>query len=330
MEIGCLFPPTMDTHEHIRLAEELGYTRAYVYDSPAFLADAWMVLARAAEVTEEITIGVSVITPKLRHLISNTGSVATLSTLAPGRVEVVVGSGFTSQLMLGKPPARWSEVEEYVNAMRALLSGEDIEWDGATIGLRYGELCGVQPEPVKIRMAAHGPKGYAAAARSADGIVTNLAHHSQNTGIDDMSTVLVLYYGTVFGEDEPLDSDRIIDATGPCAAFQLHIGGEGVAAGTAEFREYQAALDAIPADRRHLETHRGHLIEVTDLERPLITPELIKQATGSGTAGEVRANLDGLEQAGIQGVLYGPMGPDIPRELEAFAEVAGVRARSFQ
>ena len=322
MEIGCLFPPTMDTPEHIRIAEELGYTRAYVYDSPAFLADAWMTLARAAEATSEIVIGVSVITPRLRHLIANTGAVATLSTLAPGRVEVVVGSGFTSQLMLGKAPARWAEVEEYVNGMRALLAGEDIEWDGATIGLRYGRLAGVRPEPVNIRMAAHGPKGYAAAARSADGIVTNLAHHTANTGIADMSTVLVLYYGTVVGADEPLDCDRVIDATGPCAAFQLHIGAEGVAADTPQYREYQAAIEAIEPAKRHLETHRGHLIEVTDLERPLITPDLVRTATGSGTPDEVRANLRGLEAAGIQGVLYGPMGPDIPRELAAFAEVA--------
>jgi 5,10-methylenetetrahydromethanopterin reductase len=326
MEIGCLFPPTLDTPEHIRVAEELGYSRAYVYDSPAFLADAWITLARAAHVTSEIILGVSAITPRLRHLIANTGAVATLSTLAPGRVEVVVGSGFTSQLMLGKTPAKWSEVETYVNAMRALLEGRDIEWDGATIGLRYGHLVGVKPGPVKIRMAAHGPKGYAAAARSADGIVTNLAHHSANTGLDDMSTVLALYYGTVLDAGEALDSDRVIDATGPCAAFQLHIGGEGVAGDTPQFREYQSALEAIDPAKRHLETHRGHLIEVTDLERPLITPDLIKQATGSGTADEVRANLRGLEEAGIQGVLYGPMGPDIPRELKAFADVARVAA----
>jgi 5,10-methylenetetrahydromethanopterin reductase len=326
MEIGCLFPPTMDTPGHIRVAEELGYSRAYVYDSPAFLADPWITLGRAADVTSEIVLGVAAITPRLRHLVANAGAVATLSTLAPGRVEVVVGSGFTSQLMLGKAPAKWSEVEAYVIAMRALLEGQDIEWDGATIGLRYGQLAGVDPTPVKIRMAAHGPKGYAAAARSADGIVTNLAHHTANTGLDDMSTVLALYYGTVVDEGEALDCDRVIDATGPCAAFQLHIGGEGVAGDTPQFREYQSALEAIDPAKRHLETHRGHLIEVTDLERPLITPDLIKQATGSGTADEVRANLRALEEAGIEGVLYGPMGPDIPRELNAFADAARVPA----
>ena len=54
-------------------------------------------------------------------------------------------------------------------------------------------------------------------------------------------------------------------------------------------------MTAFPADRRHLETHRGHLIEVTDLERPLVSADLIRATTGSGTRAEVRRNLDGIE-----------------------------------
>jgi 5,10-methylenetetrahydromethanopterin reductase len=327
MEIGCVFPPTIDTPRHIQVAEDLGYSYAYVYDSPAFLADAWMTLARAAERTSTIRIGVAVITPRLRHLVANAGAAATLCALAPGRVDVAVGSGFTSQLMLGKRPTTWSEVEEYVIGLRGLLRGEDIEWDGATIGLRYGSACGVTlPQEPVIRVAAHGPKGYAVAQRSADGVITNLAHHSANTGADDMSRWLILYYGTVLDDDEPVDCERAIDATGPAAAFQLHIGGEGVAGGTAEWQRFEEQMAQIPAEKRHLETHRGHLIEVTELERPLITADLIKRSTGTGTRDEVRRNLDAIEGHGVQGVLYGPMGRDIPRELTAFAQTAGVAA----
>jgi 5,10-methylenetetrahydromethanopterin reductase len=313
----------MDTPDHIRVAEDLGYKYAYVYDSPAFLADPWITLARAAELTSRVRIGVSVITPRLRHLVANAGAIATLSTLAPGRVDVTVGSGFTSQLMLGKGPARWAEVEKYVIGLRRLLNGEDIEWDGATVGLRYGRLCGVRlPTDVNIRVAAHGPKGYDVANRCADGVVTNLAHHQANTGADDMSKWLVLYYGTVCENGEPLDCDRVIDATGPAAAFQLHIGVEGVAGAAPEWRTYEEKMATFPPEIRHLETHRGHLIEVTDLERPLLTADLIKQSTGSGTREEVCQNLNQLETLGVQGVLYGPMGHDIPRELTAFAETA--------
>ncbi|MBS1843385.1 MAG: LLM class flavin-dependent oxidoreductase [Actinobacteria bacterium] len=327
MNIGCIFPPTIDTPDHIAVAEGLGYEYAYVYDSPSFLADAWMTLARAAERTSTIKIGVSVITPRLRHLIANAGAVATLATLAPGRTEVVVGSGFTSQLMLGEGPLRWAEVEDYVNGLRSLLRGEDVEWGGATIGLRHGDLSGVRiPAEVPIRVAAHGPKGYAVAARAADGMVTNLDHHSANTGAASMDKALVTYFGTVLDKGEALDCDRVIDATGPAAAFQLHIGVQGLVGGTAEAKAYEAHLASFPEGARHLETHRGHLIEVTEAERPLITPALIESATGTGTSDEVAAALSQIAASGVQGVLYGPMGPDIPRELEAFARCAGIGA----
>jgi 5,10-methylenetetrahydromethanopterin reductase len=329
MRFGCLFPPTIDTPEHIAVAESLGYESAFVYDSPAFLADSWMTLARTAERTSEITIGVSVITPRLRHLIANAGAAATLATLAPGRTEIVVGSGFTSQLMLGRGPVSWKEVEEYVNGLRTLLRGENLEWGGATIGLRHGELSGVQiPAEVPIRVAAHGPKGYAVADRSADGMVTNLSHHSANTGPSSMDQALIIYLGTVLEEGEPLDCDRVIDATGPAAAFQLHIGGEGIVADSPQVKAYQSHIASFPEAVRHLETHRGHLIEVTDAERPLITAELVRGGTGTGTQTEVEAALAEIESSGVEGVLYGPMGHDIPRELEAFARCAGIQARS--
>ena len=325
MEIGCLFQPTMDTPEHIRVAEELGYRYAYVYDSPAFLADAWITLARAAERTSRIRIGIAAITPRLRHLVANAGAIATLCTLAPDRVDVVVGSGFTSQLMLGKGPARWAEVEEYVLGLKALLRGEDIEWDGAIVGLRHGRLAGVVlPQEPPVLVAAHGPKAYAVAARSADGVITNLGHHSANTGADDMRDWMILYYGTVLDDGEPLDADRVVDAAGPAATFQLHIGAQGMVGHMPEWKAFEERMERIPADRRHLETHRGHLIEVTDLERPLVSADLIRNATGSGTRAEVRRNLDEIEAQGVKGVLYGPMGPDIPRELAAFAVTAGV------
>jgi 5,10-methylenetetrahydromethanopterin reductase len=327
MDIGCLLAPTLGTPADVAVAEELGYSRALIYDSPAFLADPWAILALAAQATSEITIGISVITPSLRHLVASAGAIATLGALAPGRVEMVVGSGFTSRLMLGRRPLPWREVEAYVVGLRRLLAGEDIAWDGAMVGLRHGRLTGVPlPVEVPIRVAAHGPKGYAVAARVADGIVTNLGHHQANDGPPDPARALVLFYGTVLDEGEPLDAERVIDATGPYAAFQLHIGAEGVAGGSDEHARFRAAIETVDPAVRHLELHRGHLLEVTDRERPLITAALVAAATETGSAETVRARLDEIAATGVEGVLYGPMGPDIGRELRAFAQAARVKA----
>ena len=48
MKISAAFPPVPVTPEHIALAEALGYSTAWVYDTPALQLDCWMTLALAA------------------------------------------------------------------------------------------------------------------------------------------------------------------------------------------------------------------------------------------------------------------------------------------
>jgi 5,10-methylenetetrahydromethanopterin reductase len=132
----------------------------------------------------------------------------------------------------------------------------------------------------------------------------------------------VLYYGTILAPGERYDDERVLSAAGPYAAFQLHLGRLGVAGDTAEAAAFGQALAGIDESRRHLETHRAHLIDLTDLERPHVSGDLVARATESGTAAEVRARLAAMAADGVRGVLYGPMGDDVPRELRAFAEAA--------
>ena len=45
MKISFASPTTMDSPEHVGLAEELGYERAWLYDTPQQSPDVWMSLA---------------------------------------------------------------------------------------------------------------------------------------------------------------------------------------------------------------------------------------------------------------------------------------------
>jgi 5,10-methylenetetrahydromethanopterin reductase len=325
MRFGVLFPPTLDTPAHIELAERLGFEYAFVYDSPTFLADPWITLADAAARTSSITLGISATTPRLRHVVATAGAAATMRAKLPGRFIMVIGTGFTAQLMIGKKPTTWAEVERFVVALRQLLAGEEIEWDDAIIGLRHVERTGIAGgPPVPIWVAAHGPVGYAAAARVADGIVTNPTHGSDNA-VEQAERTFALYYGTVLDPGEAMDDARVIDAAGATAAFQLHLGGDGVAGDTPEWRAFTEQMLQIDERRRHLETHGSHLLEVTTLEAPLVTGELIRRTTYSGDPEAVRATIDSIAATGTAGILYGPQGSDIPREMRRFAEVAGLQ-----
>ena len=83
MEVSCAFPTALDSPDNIALAEQLGYDRAWVFDTPQQSTDVWMTLALAAERTERIGLGPGVLIPSLRHPMANAAATATLAALAP-------------------------------------------------------------------------------------------------------------------------------------------------------------------------------------------------------------------------------------------------------
>jgi 5,10-methylenetetrahydromethanopterin reductase len=83
-------------------------------------------------------------------------------------------------------------------------------------------------------------------------------------------------------------------------------------------------VEETAAERRHLVIHEGHLVEMNDIDRRFVTGEFMAQAGIAAGADAWRARLAAMESRGVTEVVYQPAGPDIPREMAAFAEVAGL------
>lgn len=333
MEINAVFAPSIDTPDHIALAEQLGYQRAWVYDVPVSYADTGITLGLAAARTSRIRLGISVLTPHLRHITMNAALVAHLATVAPGRIDAGVGAGFTSSAYIGKKPAKWADVETYIENLRTLLAGGEVEVDGTVVSLMHSPASGIRfPIDVPVWVGAHGPKGFACATRLDAGVVTNPTHG--DNPVPFTGPCQLTYYGTVLEEGEPIDSPRAVEAAGPGASLALHMGQYGPLAGMPEAEGYAAAMEQFDERRRHLELYRGHLMQPNDIDRRFLTAEVIRRGTMTGTATEIATILRRLEDAGASAVLYQPAGPDIPRELEAFLAAAELRhdlpATTFQ
>src|SRR5438477_12645445 len=116
MKISFASPTTLDSPEHIALAEELGYERAWLYDTPQQSPDVWMTLALAAERTARIGLGPGVLVPALRHPMVNAAATATLAALAPGRVVVAFGTGFSGRRAMGYGAIPWAFMDAYIRA----------------------------------------------------------------------------------------------------------------------------------------------------------------------------------------------------------------------
>lgn len=327
VDCSCAFATSLDTPDHIAAAERLGYRRAWCYDSPALYPDVWMTLALAAERTSRIGLGPAVLVPSLRHPMVNAAAIATLSALAPGRVAVAIGAGFTGRYTLGQRAMRWSDVAGYVHTLRALLRGEEAEWEGAVIRMLHPTgFAPDRPLEVPILIGADGPKGYQVAREVGDGL---FAAGVAPTAADLPAWRAMLAFGTVLGKDEEPGDPRVIDAAGHGLAVVFHAlyergGAEGVDGlpGGATWRE---AIERVPADRRHLAVHEDHLVKVSDRDLPAVTEAspLIPSLTFTGRAEQLRERVEQLAETGVTEIAYQPAGPDIVGELERFMEAVG-------
>lgn len=329
MQISCAFATSMSTPDDIVEAERLGYLRAWCYDSPALYPDVWMVLALAAERTERIGLGPAVLVPSLRHPMVNAAAIATLAAQAPGRVAVALGAGFTGRMVLGQRPMRWVDVGEYVRVLRALLRGEETEWDGAVVRMLHPKGFGAaRPVDVPILIGADGPKGLAVATELADGVFS--AALPQPDAVSITPWRALLSFGTVLDDGEDPTSARVLAAAGPAMAVVYHgmyvRGGPDAVDAFPGGKAWREATEAVPEASRHLAIHEGHLVEANPRDRIALEEgaPLIPAVTMTGTAAELRDRLATLEGAGVTEIVYQPMGPDIARELRAFATMAGV------
>ena len=321
MQISCALAPSPRTPDHIVLAEELGYHRAWCYDSPALYTDVWVTMALAAARTSTIGLGPGVLVPNLRHVMTNAAATATLVDLAPGRVALAVGSGFTGARCLGQKPMRWKDVTAYVEALRGLLRGEDVAWDGSVIRMMHPDGFGpARPIEVPILVAAAGPKGIAAARAVGDGVFFGGA---PDPSAGEFAQAALLTFGTVLDDGENPAGDRVMAAAGHAAAVRLHAMYEWAPDALATIpggSAWRETTDALPEATRHLSVHDLHLVGVSERDRPFLGPELLDGATFTPDA--LRAQLDGLAAAGVTEIVYQPAGPDIERELRTYMAAA--------
>ncbi|HEY7628856.1 MAG TPA: LLM class flavin-dependent oxidoreductase [Ilumatobacteraceae bacterium] len=319
LQISCALPPTPDSPDVIRHAEQLGYERAWVYDTPALQVDVWMTLALAAERTDRIGLGPGVLIPSNRHALVTASAIAHLESLAAGRTAYAFGAGFTGRHALGQKPMRWDDVVAYVRAVRALLAGDVVEVDGANVAMLHG-AGQAPPRPLSppFLIGASGPKGEAAARQLGTGVISS----SPVAGFD-WSVWLTL--GTVLSDGEQVDSERVRRAAGPGAAMAYHSGYQRKRPGfdaLPDAEVWRASIESVDPALRHLELHTGHLTALNRHDEKVMTGEVAVRLSRSGTAAEWQQRLAAAAAAGATEVAYQPAGDDLRSELEAFIEAA--------
>src|SRR6266480_4481526 len=83
-----------DSWRVVRRAEELGFSRAWFYDTQMLSADPFVAMAAAAMKTTQIRLGTGVLIPSNRIAPVAANAFASLNKLAPGRLDFGVGAGW--------------------------------------------------------------------------------------------------------------------------------------------------------------------------------------------------------------------------------------------
>ena len=333
MRFAIAIPTDATSWKVVHRAEELGFHRAWFYDTQMLSADPFVAMAAAAMMTNTIRLATGVLIPSNRIAAVAANAFASLNKLAPGRIDFGVGTGFTGRRAMGLGSVKLADMAEYVRVVQALLREEtveaEIEGKKRLIRLLNPELGLINTrDPVPLYIAASGPRaraltaklgagwintagdvaGAAAGMREMEGLWRDAGH--KRAALD----AVVLTGGAVLEPGEALDSDRVVAQAGPRAAMLLHRAADQALGGFPPMAALPPALsDTIaayvetargfrPQGAHYLENHRGHLMFVKPEERRFVTPDLIRATTITGSEAEIKAAITGFAAAGYREV----------------------------
>jgi 5,10-methylenetetrahydromethanopterin reductase len=329
MRFSIAIPTDAESWRVVRRAEELGFSRAWFYDTQMLSADPFVAMAAAAIKTTRIRLATGVLIPSNRIAAVAANAFASLNKLAPGRIDFGVGTGFTGRRAMGLGAVRLADMEQYIGEVMGLLREETIETEiegkRRLIRLLNPELGLINTrDPIGLYVAATGPRARRLTGKLGAGWINTAADVAGGVAaLEEMHRLwvaagharealdaVVLTGGVVLDQNEPADSPRAIAQAGPRAAMLLHRAADTALMGLPTMATIPPELaDTVegyvelargfrPQGAHYLENHRGHLMFVKPEERPYITADLIRLTTFAAPQAELKTRFAALADAG--------------------------------
>jgi G6PDH family F420-dependent oxidoreductase len=167
------------------LAERAGFPAAWISDHFHPWTDdqgespfVWSVLGGIAAATERLRVTTAVTCPTVRiHPTIIAQAAATTQELFGGRFALGLGTGEAlNEHILGdhwpRPEVRLDMLEEAIEVIRRLWTGEMIDHDGEHYVVENARIYTLPAQAPKILVSGFGPKAIEVAARIADGFIT--------------------------------------------------------------------------------------------------------------------------------------------------------------
>lgn len=339
MEFGMCVLTKLDEADFAKQCEDLGFDMIWVPDSQMIWGDCYAYMALAAERTTRIKLatGVAVAGTRAAPVIAH--SIASVATLAPGRVSLGIGSGNSAYRFMNLKPLPIKKYADEIRAVRGLLAGEEVEYTfrgvTAPIKLLMADRGFVNLEQkIPVIVSGFGPRSQALAGELGDGLFVSLPNEERSiarsvetvrraaadagrTDVDVASPsfpIVNLLNVIMLDKGEDILSDRVIAEHGPFIIAGMHYLFDGVRQynrtpprGLLDvWEEYTAMIERTPEHTRHIRIHDGHCTYLHPDEVKLITENLIRSTCVVGRPEECVEQLREMEQAGVDQIVVLP------------------------
>jgi 5,10-methylenetetrahydromethanopterin reductase len=291
------------------LAGELeveGVGELWLIDSQLAMKDVYAGLLLAAQRTSRMLLGTGVTNPLTRHPTVTAAAIAAVAEVSGGRAALGLGAGDSAVYGIGRRPARVAEVEAALAFFRAVLRGDEGEWEGRRYRLPHA------PGPVPVWLAASQRRMCTLAGRLADGVIlmgpASEAHVRAQVGwvADGLAQagrrreeIAIRLVATTSARE---DRAAALDDVRSWATTEARL--------IAAFAELPAGLEPFRAEierardeydyGQHLSTHAGHRSAAGD--------GLTEALAVAGTPAECARRLAALLSTGIDGCIFPLLG----------------------
>jgi 5,10-methylenetetrahydromethanopterin reductase len=173
--LGVMAPPNLPVRtfvDYVTRAENLGFDEVW-FAEDCFLKGGISQASVALASTSRIVVGMGILPAGARNVAFAALDIAFLANLYPERLMVGIGHGMADWMRQvgAHPPSPLTLLQEYLQALRALLAGETVTFAGRHVQLKTVRLDEPPTAAPLVFAGVRGPKSLALSGQHADGTI---------------------------------------------------------------------------------------------------------------------------------------------------------------
>ncbi|MBF6301840.1 TIGR03842 family LLM class F420-dependent oxidoreductase [Nocardia amamiensis] len=173
MDIGLVLqctPPASRVVELARLAETLGFSHVWTFDSHLLWQEPYVIYSQILAATRKVMVGPMVTNPATRDWTVTASTFATLNEMFGNRTVCGIGRGDSAVRTLGGKPAGLATLRESVEVIRELANGRSVRVGDTVVRLPWAA-----GSRLDVWVAGYGPRALDLTGEIADGFILQLA-----------------------------------------------------------------------------------------------------------------------------------------------------------